>query len=143
MTRQHGHKIMNNAQQIGRVGREIELRHTPKGDAVAEVTLAVDDGFGDKKKTFWFVWVLWGKTAESAAKYLSKGDMVCFCGSTTQDTYEKGGVQQSKTRFRCERMTLLPNGKDRSSRPAPSQHDKAKANGYAPQDDDSNDDIPF
>jgi single-strand DNA-binding protein len=133
---------MNNAQQIGRVGREIELRHTPKGDAVCEVTLAVDDGFGDKKKTFWFVWVLWGKTAETAAKFLSKGDMVGFSGATTQDTYEKGGVQQSKTRFRCDKMTLLPNGKDRSSRPAPSQHDQAKANGYAPKDD-SHDEIPF
>jgi len=135
---------MNISAQIGRVGRDIELRHTPKGDAVCEVTLAVDDGFGDKKKTFWFVWVLWGKTAETAAKFLTKGDMVGFHGSTTQDTYEKGGVQQSKTRFRCERMTLLPNGKDRKSQPAQSPHEKAKANGYAPQDDDFDEtSVPF
>jgi len=134
---------MNTAQQIGRIGRDIELRHTPKGDAVCEVTLAVDDGFGDKKKTFWFVWVLWGKTAETAAKFLGKGDMVGFSGPVTQDTYEKGGVQQSKTRFRCERMTLLPNGKDRVSRPDMYQHNKAKSNGYAPQDEKDEDDIPF
>jgi len=133
---------MNTAQMIGRVGRDIELRHTPGGKAVCEVTLAVDDGWGDNKKTFWFVWVLWDKTAETAAKFLSKGDMVGFYGSTTQDTYEKGGVQQSRTKFRCDRMTLLPNGEKRAGQP--SQHDKAKANGFAPKDnDDVFDDVPF
>ena len=136
---------------IGRVGAEIELRYTPSGKAVAEVNLAVDDGFGENKKTAWISVTIWGQTAETAAKYVSKGDRLGISGRLIQDEWEdkQTGKKQRKTKVTCEQMTLLGDRRDHQSsapiRPAQDAHNQAKVNGYQPQAqaNDEEDDIPF
>ena len=63
---------------IGNLGRDPELRYTPQGDAVCDFSVAVNDRKRDKAGewqdvTTWFKVTLWGKKAESASKYLTKG----------------------------------------------------------------------
>jgi len=80
----------------GRLGRDPEMRYTPEGKAVTSMSIAVDDGFGDKKSTIWIKASLWDKPAENAAQYLQKGDRVLVEGHLAYDkatgaprTYQK------------------------------------------------------
>lgn len=139
---------MNSVNITGRVGADIELRYTPQGKAVAEMNLAVDDGFGDNKKTAWIGVTIWDKAAEVAQKYVHKGDMVGITGRLSQDVWEDKttGKKQTKTRVTCEQITLLPNEhRERVPSPATSQPaaTQRKTTPAQAQDFDETDDIPF
>ena len=142
---------MNNVNIIGRVGAEIELRYTPAGKAVTEVNLAVDDGFGENKKTVWIGVTIWGATAECAMKYVKKGDRLGITGRLSQDEWEdkQTGKKQRKTRVTCNDMHLIESKRADSApyQPAPAPpkqdaHNQAKANAYQAQAEEETD-IPF
>lgn len=103
---------MNSVNITGRVGQDIELRHTPAGKAVCDVSLAVDDGFGDNKKTVWITVTIWDKAAETAHKFAKKGDVLGITGRLSQDEWEDKttGKKVTKIKLVSESMTLLPNG---------------------------------
>lgn len=63
----------------GRLTRDVELRRTGTGTAVASFTLAVDRDFGDKETDF-IECVAWKNTAEFVEKYFSKGRMAVVVG---------------------------------------------------------------
>jgi single-strand DNA-binding protein len=135
---------MNSVNLIGRVGGEVELRHTPSGKSVAQLTLAVDDGWGENKKTVWIGVTLWGATAELAAKALQKGDRLGVTGRLSQDEWEdKEGKKQRKTKVTCESMHLLMPKRDSGALPP----DRRTSPGMppAPVDDGSQEEenLPF
>ncbi|RLG92509.1 hypothetical protein DRO37_09240 [Candidatus Bathyarchaeota archaeon] len=45
---------MNQVNIIGRLGQDPELRYTPTGKAVARLSVAVNDRYGENEKTYWF-----------------------------------------------------------------------------------------
>ena len=116
---------------VGNVTRPIELKYLQAGTAVTEIGLAVNDRV--KKGNEWvdettFVDVtLWGRTAEIAAEFLSKGSSVLIEGRLKLDSWEKDGKKQYKLRVVGEQMRMLggkgekPRGKDRdaSEQPVP------------------------
>jgi single-strand DNA-binding protein len=66
---------------IGNLGRDPELRYTPQGNAVCDFSVAVNERKRDKAGewqdiTTWFKVTFWGKQAENASKYLTKGRQV-------------------------------------------------------------------
>jgi single-strand DNA-binding protein len=66
---------------IGRIGRDTEVRFTPGGDAVANLAIACEygrKGQDGKRPTQWVDARLWGKQAEAMAPYLVKGQQVHF-----------------------------------------------------------------
>ena len=65
---------------VGNLGKDPELRYTPAGDAVCSFTLATNTKHGGNENTTWFKVTLWRKTAEAAAKYLTKGQPVYIEG---------------------------------------------------------------
>ena len=71
----------------GRLGKDVELRYTPSGKAVASFSLAVNDNF-DREKTYWLSIIVWGKTAENCSRYLSKGSHVAVEGRISTRSYE-------------------------------------------------------
>ena len=80
---------MNKIILTGRLTKDPELRFTPgNGNAVSSFSIAVDDGFGDNKKTYFFNIVVWGKTAEAVANFTHKGSKVLVNGKLTNSTYE-------------------------------------------------------
>jgi len=96
---------------IGNLTRDVQLEKTPQGTPVAEVGLAVNDrvkkgGEWVDEPTFVDV-ILWGRTAEIAAEYLSKGSPVMFEGRLKLDMWEKDGQKRSKMRVVAERLQLL------------------------------------
>ncbi|MFO1066150.1 MAG: single-stranded DNA-binding protein [Pirellulales bacterium] len=97
---------------MGNLTRDIQLRYTPGGTPVTEVGLAVNDrrkgqnGEWIDETTFVDV-TFWGRTAEVAAEYLSKGSPVFVEGRLKLDTWEKEGQKHSKLRVVCDRMQLI------------------------------------
>lgn len=127
---------------MGNTTKEIELRTTAGGTAVANLGLAVNDRVkrGDRwedETTFVDV-TCWGRTAEVAQQYLSKGDPVLIEGRLKLDTWEKDGQKRSKLHVVAERLQLL-GGKRQERPPAARKDDYAAAPAGPPADDD----IPF
>ena len=81
---------MNKVVLIGRLTRDPELKFTPTGTAVATFILAVDRRFkkeGQQSADFIPV-VVWGKTAENTANYMSKGKLMSVAGRIETRSYE-------------------------------------------------------
>lgn len=81
----------------GTIGRDAEVRYLPSGQAVLNVSVANNVGFGDRQQTLWFRVVLWGKRAEGNLKdYLLKGQQVFISGEMTQSEYQgKDGTMKT------------------------------------------------
>jgi len=76
-------------QIIGHLGKDVTMRYTADGKAVADFTVAINSGFGDTKSTAWFKVTAWEKTAENCNQYLAKGSKVFISGRLAFD--EKTG----------------------------------------------------
>jgi single-strand DNA-binding protein len=70
---------------VGNVGRDPEMRFIPSGQAVTTFSVAVTDGFGDRKKTIWFKVAAWDKLAETCNNFLKKGSKVLVEGRINAD----------------------------------------------------------
>jgi single-strand DNA-binding protein len=80
------HKII----LVGNLGRDPEMRYTPSGQAVTNLSVASNrtytDGSGNQvKETIWFRVSVWGKQAESCQQYLKKGRQVLVEGRLNPD----------------------------------------------------------
>ena len=77
---------------LGNTGRDVELRYTPQGTAVANFSVASNTvrntPQGQKKKTDWFNITAWGKQAETLAKYLQKGSQILVRGKLDLSAWE-------------------------------------------------------
>ena len=81
--------MLNHIVLIGRLVADPELRITEKvGKSVCKFRLAVDSGFGDNKRTDFINIIAFGKTAELAAEYLSKGKMTAVEGRLQIRNYQ-------------------------------------------------------
>jgi len=100
---------------IGNICRDIELKYTPGGTAVTEISMAVNDrrksqsGEWIEETTFVDV-TLWGRTAEIADQYMGKGSPVMIEGRLKLDTWETDGQKRSKLRVVAQRMEMLNRG---------------------------------
>jgi single-strand DNA-binding protein len=72
---------------LGNTGRDVELRYTPQGVAVANFSVASNTvrntANGQQKKTDWFNVTAFGRQAETLARYLKKGSQVLVRGKLT------------------------------------------------------------
>jgi len=74
---------MNKCVLIGRLTKDIDLRYTQSGTAVAKFTLAVDRAFSKEKETDFIPCVVWQKQAENCANYIGKGSLVAVGGENS------------------------------------------------------------
>ncbi len=77
---------------VGNLGKDPELRYTPQGNAVCNFSVATNEKRRDKGGDFqdvttWFRVTLWGKQAENASKYLTKGSPVYIEGRLRVDEW--------------------------------------------------------
>lgn len=120
---------------VGRVGKDPEVRYTTSGQAVANLSLAVTEKYKDKEHTTWYRVQLWGKLAELAGEYVSKGSMLLIEGRMNSRKYEKDGVEKESWELIANTMKFLGGKKDGESHSAPA----VDAAGPVVSDDD----IPF
>ncbi len=115
---------MNRVFLMGNVTRDPELRYIANGTAVTDIGLAINDrrksASGEWVEETTFVDVtLWGRTAEIAGEYVTKGAPLLVEGRLKLDTWEKDGKKNSKLRVVGDRMHLIgPRGGGRSDGPA-------------------------
>ena len=82
---------MSNFKDIGRIGRDAEVRQTNNGTSVANFPVAVNVGYGDNKATLWLDCSMFGKRAEGGlVQYLVKGAQVMVEGDINLRQYTKG-----------------------------------------------------
>ena len=142
---------------VGNLTRDVDIRYTKTGTAVTDLGLAVNDrvkrdGEWVDETTFVDV-TLWGRTAEVAGEYLSKGSPVLIEGRLKLDTWEQEGQKRYKLHVVCERMQMLSGrsgggGGDHSHSQSTSQEDREDAySAPAAESKDvvqtPKDDIPF
>ena len=139
---------------IGTLTRDVEIRYLQSGQAVGNVSIAINDKYttksGEKKEDVLFLeCVLWGKTAELAGEYLAKGKQVLFGGRLKQENWEdkNGGGKRSKIVLNVDTMQFL--GSPGGSQDAPAERKPATQQRQSKQsqrdfdDSDDNAEVPF
>jgi len=141
----------------GNLTRDPELRYTPKGTAVARLTLAVNRTWknetGESKEEVSFIDVdAWARQAEVIAQYMKKGRPLLVEGRLKQDTWEDKNThqKQSKLKVVLEGFTFIDSKGADSAAPAaarPSAPASAPADVPPPAEPEpappEQDDVPF
>ena len=106
--------MVNKVILIGNLGRDPEVRSTPSGQPVANFTLATSRRWRDKngqkqEQTEWHTVVCWGKQAEIAGQYLTKGKQVYVEGRLQTRSWDdrNTGEKRYKTEVICENFQML------------------------------------
>jgi single-strand DNA-binding protein len=122
----------------GNLTRDPELRYTPKGTAVARLTLAVNRSYttetGERKEEVSFVDVdAWARQAEVISQYMKKGRPLLVEGRLKQDTWEDKNThqKQSKLKVVLEGFTFI-DSRGGDGGPAPSAPARPAAATQAP-----------
>jgi single-strand DNA-binding protein len=137
---------LNRAQVIGNLGKDPEVRYTQSGTAVASFSIATSEKWKnkngeDEERTEWHNITLWGKLAEIAGEYLTKGKQVYIEGKLqTRKWQDRDGVDRYTTEIVGHSMLML--GQKSGTRP-PHPAEGESEQGYEPPDFNPDDDIPF
>jgi single-strand DNA-binding protein len=136
------------ANGLARIGKDAEVRYTPGGAAVANVSLAFTygkKGEDGKRPTQWVDASLWGQRAESLAPYIKKGgQIVAYLEDVSIQTYVKGdGTSATKMVARLVDLEFVAGGEQASSQPKPQPRPQAAPQSHGSGFDDMDDDIPF
>jgi single-strand DNA-binding protein len=102
---------------VGRAGRDPEVKYFESGSVVCNLTLAVNRQRKNSDEPDWFNLEIWGKTAEIAANYVRKGNLIGVTGSLKFDHWQDRGtgINRSKPVIRVERLDLLGSKRDNES----------------------------
>jgi len=132
---------------VGNLGNDPEMRYTPSGDAVANITVATteswkDKASGEKKEaTEWHRVTMFKRLAEVAGQYLKKGSQVYIEGKLkTRKWQDKDGNDRYTTEINADDMKML-GSREASSRKEEKQDVAPKSNNRSLAD--HADDIPF
>jgi single-strand DNA-binding protein len=145
--------MLNKVMLIGNLGRDPEVRSTTSGQQVANFTLATNRRWTDKagqrqEQTEWHQIVCFGKSAEIAAQYLTKGKQIFVEGRIQTRSWDdrQSGEKKYRTEIICENFQMLGQRggmpeMDAGGAPAGGPtYDEGQGGGHgAPEDDD----IPF
>ena len=106
--------MVNKVILVGNLGRDPEVRSTPSGQPVATFTLATSRRWRDKngqkqEQTEWHTVVCWGKQAEIAGQYLTKGKQVYVEGRLQTRSWDdrNSGEKRYKTEVVCDTFQML------------------------------------
>jgi len=140
---------------VGNLGRDPELRYTPQGTPVCSFSVATNDKRKDKAGeqqdiTTWFRVTAWGRQAETASQYLTKGQSVYIEGRLRLEEWtDRDGKQRSTLEVHATDMQFIGGGRSEDAA-TPSQNTAtASATGskaapsQPPDNEFSDDDIPF
>ncbi len=106
---------LNEVFLMGNLTRDPELKQTPRGTAVCDLGLAINDSYkaqdGTLKEVVTYVDVeVWGRTAENCKQYLAKGRGVFIKGQLKLDQWEQDGQKRSKLKVRALSVQFLGGG---------------------------------
>ncbi|HRQ87243.1 MAG TPA: single-stranded DNA-binding protein [Bacteroidia bacterium] len=124
---------LNKVQLMGNITRDPEVRYTPKGTAVTDISLAINRSFsgddGERREETTFVEItFWGRQAEVIGEYMRKGRPLYVEGRLQLDTWEDktSGQQRSRLKVVGENFQFLGSRDDGGG---------SRGGGSAPQQD--------
>jgi single-strand DNA-binding protein len=131
---------------VGNLGRDPELRYTPQGTPVCSFSLATNERRKDRNSgenhdvTTWFRVTLWGRQAETASQYLTRGNPVYIEGRLRVEAWtDRDGKQRHSLEVQATDMQFIGGNKSESAdSPKASTSEPA-----APPADLTDDDVPF
>jgi single-strand DNA-binding protein len=133
---------------VGNLGRDPELRYTPQGTPVCSFTVATNEKRKDRAgetqdHTTWFRVTLWGRQAETASQYLTKGRPIYVEGRLRLEEWtDRDGKQRYTLEVHATDMQFIGGGRGDDS-PAPGGRPSTAEASSPPDADLSDDDIPF
>lgn len=155
---------VNRVTILGNLGNDPEVKYTPSGSAIANLTVATSESWNDKatgeKKeiTEWHRVVLFGKLAEVAGEYLRKGSQVYIEGQlrtrkwtdnagvekyTTEVVVNVGGTMQMLGGKQEAKPQQQQSGRGQPQQPKPQQQSRPSSSGPHEPPTNFDDDIPF
>lgn len=157
-------KALNRVTLLGNLGQDPELRSTPQGSSVCNISLATTESYKDRNTnewrdtTDWHRVVLWEGLADVASRYLKKGDKVYIEGKLKTRQYEQDGITKYMTEVKASNMIMLgkssgsggggggyesdsPASDNYKNNPSPAKENYAQKDSEEYFEDD--DDVPF
>jgi single-strand DNA-binding protein len=143
----------NKVIMVGRLSKDIDLRYSPAGTAIAKSTIASSHKFKDrateeiKEEVCFIDFTLFGRSAEVANQYLRKGSKVLIEGRLVLNQWvASDGTKKSKHEIVVERMQMLDSKKTEeengygNQNPAPQTQSRPQPQSNPDIDEDE---IPF
>lgn len=133
---------MNKSYFLARTCGDVEIRYTQNNKAVGRFSIAVDNGYGDNKKTNFFKCTAWEKTAETLEKYAPKGTKLLLECEAVQVQYEdKNGNKVNTVEFNVRNFEFCES-KTQTQDNAP-KAPEADNDGFMNVSDMVDDELPF
>ncbi len=107
--------LKNKVQLIGNLGNAPEVRNTESGKKLVRFSIATNESYRNAKgekvtETQWHNLIAWGKVADIAEKYLTKGSEVAIEGKLMNNNYtDKDGNKKYSTEIQVHELLLLGN----------------------------------
>ena len=140
---------INKAILIGHLGQNPEVKYTPSGQAVCNISVATTESWNDKntgekvERTEWHRVVFFRRLAEIAGEYLRKGSQVYVEGRLqTRKWQDQGGNERYTTEIVANDMQMLGSKGSTTTMQEVPKSDSGQATANSPADD-FDDDIPF
>ena len=149
---------LNKAMVYGNLTRDPELKSLPSGMQVCSFSLATNRVYNDRdgkrqESTDYHNVVVFGRQAETSAKYLKKGSGAFIEGRLQTRSWEKDGQKQYRTEIVADRVQFGPRtdggGAPKADAEGPASNDSAKENAGGggapeyPEEEINPEDIPF
>ena len=137
---------LNKVILIGNLGQDPEVRFTPQGTAVTNLSVATNESWKDQSgemqdRTEWHRIVMYGRMAETASEYMKKGQMVYVEGRLhTREWEDQNQIKRKTTEIRCDNFTMLGR---RSDAPQGTNPENTAASSKPKPETDGDDDLPF
>jgi len=149
---------------VGNLTRDVELKYTPTGTAIAKFGLATNRTYKDsvtgenKQETMFIDITVFGRSAEIANQYLRKGRRVLIEGRLVLDQWvDQSGQKRSKHSIVAERVQFMENKQsgdeggyqhttpsyNQPKQPAPQPQMQSNQNNNIPSIDIDDEEIPF
>jgi len=127
---------------IGRIGQNLDVKYSTGGSAVCTLSIATNSSYKGKDGNYveeveWSRVVLWGKQAENAAKFLTKGSRVLIEGKLKTRSWEKDGVKHYATEIAADSFQMMDGKGEATAQPEPDEPTKN------PNSDEDTDGLPF
>lgn len=129
---------LNKVMVYGNLTRDPEMKALPSGSNVTSMSIATNRTWNDKdgkkqEEVEYHNIVVFGKTAENCAKYLTKGTAAYVEGRLQTRSWEKDGVKQYRTEIVADTVQFGPRASGETKAAAPE----------FPDEENNTQDVPF
>lgn len=129
---------VNTATFTGHLGRDASIKEVGSSK-VTKIVIAVNTGFGDRKRTDWIECSLWGARGEKLLPWLKKGAHVGVTGEVTARAWQgRDGQPKASMELRLSEISLIRGAPETETHTRPPADE-----GGAGSDSGIPEDVPF